>query len=60
MQGTPQEVLQRLGAWRTPAMAQRYAHLAPSYVAGFADNARPPTAKPVATKTVHSRKRKAA
>jgi len=60
MGGTPADVLQKLGAWRTPAMVQRYTHLAPSYVAGFADNARPPSEKNVATKTVHSRKRKAA
>ncbi len=41
MSGTPQEVLQRLGAWQTPAMVQRYAHLARSHVAAFADNAKP-------------------
>lgn len=41
MGGTPQEVLQRLGAWRTPTMVQRYAHLADSHVAAFADNAKP-------------------
>lgn len=41
MAGTPMEVLQQLGAWRDPKMVQRYAHLAPSYVARFADNAKP-------------------
>jgi integrase len=60
MRGTPQEVLQRLGAWRSPTMVQRYAHLAPSYVAGFADNAKPPVVANPATKTVHRQKRKAA
>lgn len=36
MAGTPMEVLQRLGAWASPAMLGRYAHLAPSHVASFA------------------------
>lgn len=50
MAGTPQEVLQRLGAWRTPTMVQRYAHLTPSHLAGFADNAKPVTLAGSATK----------
>lgn len=37
-EGTPMEVLQRLGAWASPAMLQRYAHLAPSHVAKYAGN----------------------
>lgn len=41
MNGTPLEVLQVLGAWQTRDMVQRYAHLAPSYVAQFAGNAKP-------------------
>lgn len=39
MSGTPLEVLQKLGGWRSLAMVQRYAHLAPGHVAGFAGNA---------------------
>lgn len=39
--GTPLAVLQELGGWSTPDMVRRYAHLAPSHIAGFADNARP-------------------
>lgn len=41
MAGTPLDVLQRLGGWETRAMVDRYSHLAPSYVAQFADNSRP-------------------
>ena len=41
MGGTPLPVLQKLGAWESPEMVQRYAHLAPSHVAQFAANARP-------------------
>lgn len=41
MSGTPLEVLQKLGAWDDPRMVQNYAHLAPEYLAGFADNAKP-------------------
>lgn len=44
MAGTPLEALQKLGAWESREMVQRYAHLAPSYVAGFADNAKVPKA----------------
>lgn len=41
MAGTPLDVLQKLGGWETRQMVERYAHLAPSYVAQFAGNARP-------------------
>ncbi len=39
--GTPLAVLKELGGWRSMDMVMRYAHLARSHVAGFADNARP-------------------
>ena len=35
--GTPMHVLQELGGWRTPAMVQRYAHLAPEHLAEHAE-----------------------
>lgn len=35
--GTPLHVLQELGGWRTPAMVQRYAHLAPEHLAEHAE-----------------------
>lgn len=41
MSGTPLEVLQKLGAWEDPRMVSQYAHLAPEYLAGFANNAKP-------------------
>lgn len=41
MAGTPLDVLQQLGGWASRDMLDRYAHLAPSYVAQFAGNARP-------------------
>lgn len=41
MAGTPLDVLQKLGAWETRDMVERYAHLAPSYIAKYAANARP-------------------
>jgi integrase len=50
MGGTPQDVLQSLGAWQSPEMVKRYAHLAPSYVAQFADNAKPVRAERRASK----------
>ncbi|HLO64978.1 MAG TPA: tyrosine-type recombinase/integrase [Azonexus sp.] len=31
--GTPTDELQRLGGWRTGAMVERYAHLAPDHLA---------------------------
>jgi len=36
---TPLPVLQKLGGWNTPTMLQRYAHLAPDYVAQWAGDA---------------------
>ena len=41
MAGTPLDVLQKLGAWETREMVERYGHLAPSYVSRFAGNAVP-------------------
>ena len=41
MNGTPLEVLQKLGGWHTLAMVLRYAHLAPEHLARYADNATP-------------------
>lgn len=37
MEGTPLEVLQRLGGWQSIDMVLRYAHLAPGHIAAFAD-----------------------
>lgn len=34
--GTPTHELQRLGGWLTGAMVERYAHLAPDHLAGYA------------------------
>ena len=42
MAGTPLEVLQKLGGWAKLEMVMRYAHLAPSFIAGFANNVKPP------------------
>jgi integrase len=53
MAGTSLDVLQKLGGWATREMVDRYAHLDPDYIAGFAANA-----KPVDTKTLHSRRQK--
>lgn len=36
MQGTPTHELQQLGGWRTGAMVERYAHLAPDHLANAA------------------------
>ena len=41
MSGTPLEVLQKLGGWNDLRMVQKYAHLAPEYLARWAGNARP-------------------
>jgi integrase len=38
MNGTPLEVLQKLGGWNSLAMVLRYAHLAPEYLATWAGN----------------------
>jgi integrase len=42
MAGTPLEVLQKLGGWAKLEMVMRYAHLAPSFVASYANNVKPP------------------
>lgn len=41
--GTPVEVLQKLGGWSDLRMVMNYAHHAPSFVAGFANNVRKKT-----------------
>ena len=41
MSGTPLEVLQKLGGWSDMRMLMKYAHLAPEYIAGYANNAKP-------------------
>lgn len=38
MGGTPLEVLRQLGGWADMTMVLRYAHLAPGYVAAYAEN----------------------
>ncbi|MEM7704229.1 MAG: site-specific integrase [Pseudomonadota bacterium] len=38
MAGTPLEVLQKLGGWRTIDMVLRYAHLAPGHIAAYSRN----------------------
>ncbi len=38
MSGTPLEVLKDLGGWHSMDMVMRYSHLAPGYIAGFAEN----------------------
>jgi integrase len=38
MAGTPPEVLKEMGGWADLKMVMRYSHLAPGYVAGYADN----------------------
>jgi integrase len=40
MNGTPLEVLQKLGGWKTLQMVLRYAHLAPEHLASYANNSR--------------------
>ncbi|WP_273145012.1 tyrosine-type recombinase/integrase [Ferrovum myxofaciens] len=39
--GTPLAVLQKLGGWSDFKMVLRYAHFAPDYLAGYADNCKP-------------------
>lgn len=39
--GTPLAVLQKLGAWASLDMVQRYAHLAPDHLAAYANNSAP-------------------
>lgn len=41
--GTPADVMQKLGAWADPRMVQNYAHHSPTYLAGFAGNNRKKT-----------------
>lgn len=41
MAGTPLDVLQKLGGWHDLRMVLKYAHLAPEYLASYADNAKP-------------------
>lgn len=53
MNGTPIEVLQKLGGWSDIRMVLRYAHLAPEYLAGFANNANGSTK----TKSMRSKQR---
>jgi integrase len=38
MAGTPPDVVMRLGGWADAKMVQRYTHLAPGYLAGYAGN----------------------
>ncbi len=38
--GTPDEALQELGAWRDPRMVRNYAHHAPGFAVGFVNNTR--------------------
>lgn len=53
--GTPLAVLQELGGWKSIKMVQRYAHLAPSHLAGYAGNSGlQPVTKP-GTKRVRAR-----
>jgi integrase len=35
--GTPQHVLQELGAWKSPSMVRRYAHFGPGNLAAYAE-----------------------
>jgi integrase len=41
--GTPSDVLQKLGAWSDPRMVANYAHHSPTYLAGFVGNNRKKT-----------------
>lgn len=41
--GTPLAVLKELGGWASMDMVMRYAHLAPSHIAQWAGNERPPS-----------------
>ncbi|HJW25161.1 MAG TPA: site-specific integrase [Rhodocyclaceae bacterium] len=54
MSGTPLHALQKLGGWRKIDMVMRYAHLAPSYVAQYAGNVRPPQFAEVTTLDTNS------
>ena len=50
MSGTPLSVLQTLGAWSSMAMVQKYAHLAPDFVAQYANNSMRVTAESTTAK----------
>lgn len=41
MSGTPMEVLQELGGWSSREMVEIYRHLAPGFLAQYANNAKP-------------------
>jgi integrase len=45
MNGIPLDVLRQIGGWQTQSMVQRYAHLAPSNLAQFANNGEPMATK---------------
>lgn len=51
MAGTPIETLAKLGGWEDLRMVQKYAHLAPEHLAGYADNAMPWSPEKTATET---------
>jgi integrase len=40
LNGTPLDVLQKLGGWKDPRMVQTYAHFSPGYLADYANNTR--------------------
>ena len=50
--GTPLAVLMQLGGWASYAMVLRYAHLAPSHLAAYAENARVTGHKPGHTERI--------
>jgi len=56
MAGTPLEVLQKLGGWAKLEMVMRYAHLAPSFVASYANNVKPPVSATVTNWSQEKRK----
>jgi len=43
MNGTPLEVLQKLGGWSSLTIVMRYAHLSPGHIANWADNSETPS-----------------
>lgn len=52
MNGTPLEVLQKLGGWQSLEMVLRYAHLSPGHLAQFAGNSGTKVAGPGMMKVV--------
>ncbi len=46
MAGTPLDVLQKLGGWKSLDMVMKYSHLAPDYIASFAENSARSAQKP--------------